>query len=67
MKAVQSPVGNKAVQEVAAARIHEQDDYAAVVTNSRYTSAARQLAATNGVLLLHHSDLRDIDELLESQ
>ena len=59
------PVGNKAVQEVAAARVHEQADYAAVVTNTRYTVAAQQLASTNGVLLLHHSDLRDIDNLLE--
>jgi peptidoglycan hydrolase-like protein with peptidoglycan-binding domain len=31
------PVGNKAVQEIAAARAHERADYAAVVSNSRYT------------------------------
>jgi restriction system protein len=58
------PVGNKAVQEITAARTHERADCAAVVSNSRYTSSAQQLAATNGVLLLHHSDLRSIDDLL---
>lgn len=58
------PVGNKAVQEIAAARTHESADYAAVVSNMRYTAAAEELAATNGVLLLHHADLRSIDDLL---
>lgn len=58
------PVGNKAVQEIAAARAHEQADCAAVVTNSKYTDSAKQLAATNGILLLHHSDLRNIGEHL---
>ena len=37
------PVGNKAVQEVVAARAHEQADCAAVVSNYRYTYAAQQL------------------------
>jgi restriction system protein len=41
------PVGNKSVQEAAAARAHEQAHYGIVVTNNRYTSAAEQLAATN--------------------
>jgi Restriction endonuclease len=59
------PVGNKAVQEIAAARSHEKADYAAVVTNNRFTSSARQLAATNKVVLLHHSDLSHIDSHLE--
>jgi restriction system protein len=58
------PVGNKAVQEIAAARTHEKADWAAVVSNARYTPAAEELAATNGVLLLHHTDLRTIDDLL---
>jgi HJR/Mrr/RecB family endonuclease len=60
------PVGNKAVQEIAAARAHERADYAAVVSNSRYTSSAQQLAKTNGILLLHHTDLRNIDDLLDT-
>jgi restriction system protein len=58
------PVGNKSVQEAAAARAHEQAGHAVVVTNNGYTGAAEQLAATNGVLLLHYSDLRNLDEIL---
>jgi uncharacterized protein YecT (DUF1311 family) len=60
------PVGNKAVQEISAARAHEQADCAAVVSNARYTYSAQQLADTNGVLLLHHSDLKNIDDLLSA-
>jgi len=52
------PVGNKSVQEVAAARAHEQARYAVVVTNNGYTPAAKQLASTNGILLLHFSELQ---------
>jgi restriction system protein len=58
------PVGNKAVQEVVAARAYEMAQVAAVVTNSRYTPAAQRLAAVNGVLLLHHTDLGHVDTLL---
>jgi restriction system protein len=52
-----TPVGNKAVQEAAAARLHERADQAIVVSNAAYTKAARQLAGTTGVILLHHDDL----------
>jgi restriction system protein len=58
------PVGNKALQEVAAGRAHEQADYGIVVTNNRYTAAAEQLASTNGVLLLHYRDIRKLDDCL---
>jgi restriction system protein len=58
------PVGNKAVQEAAAGKAHERADYGIVVTNNRYTSAAEQLASTNGVLLLHYRDLRTLDAIL---
>jgi hypothetical protein len=58
------PVGNKAVQEVAAARAHEQARYGIVITNNRYTPAAEQLASTNGILLLHYSDLQNLHNLL---
>jgi restriction system protein len=61
------PVGNKSVQEAAAARAHEDADYAVVVSNNRFTPAAEQLAATNGVLLLHHRDLLGIDGLLDGR
>ncbi len=59
-KMYSSPVGNKAVQEAVAARGFERADFAAVVSNARYTPAAKQLAAANGVMLLHHSDLVDL-------
>ena len=59
-----SPVGNKAVQEIAAGRAHERAHYAAVVSNHRYTSSAEELASTNQVLLLHHSDLADLDTII---
>jgi restriction system protein len=58
------PVGNKAVQEVAAAKAHEQASHGIVVTNSSYTLAARHLAHTNGVRLLHYSQLRNLQNLL---
>lgn len=57
-------MGNKSVQEVVAARGHEQADYGVVVTNTRYTPAAEQLASSNEVLLLHYSDLRNLRNLL---
>jgi len=53
------PVGNKAVQEISAARLHEAADFAAVVSNQRYTPAACRLAQTNGVALLHFSEMID--------
>lgn len=59
-----SPVGNKAVQEAAAGKAHEHAHYGIVVSNNRYTSAAEQLAATNGVLLLHYRDLQDLENIL---
>jgi restriction system protein len=60
-------VGNQAVQEIAAGKAHEQAYWAAVVTNNRYTSAAEQLAATNGILLLHYSDLPNLDAILQAK
>jgi restriction system protein len=63
-KLYSSPVGLKAVQEIAAGKVHEQANYAIVVSNQRFTTAAAQIAATNGVLLLHHDDLKRIDQLL---
>lgn len=58
------PVGNKSVQEVSAAKAHEQASYGIVVTNNRYTQSAEQLASTNGILLLHYSDLQNLHSLL---
>lgn len=58
-KLYSKPVGNSAVQQIAAARAHHRADFAAVVSNADFTLRARQLAATNGVYLLHHEELRE--------
>ena len=60
-KLYSQPVSNSAVQEISAARLHQQADHAAVVSNAAYTAAAQQLARTNGVYLLHHEELRGFD------
>ncbi|GLS17185.1 hypothetical protein GCM10007874_02000 [Labrys miyagiensis] len=60
-----NPVGNKAVQEAHAAAGFSDADYAAVVSNRDFTKAAEQLARKLGVLLLHHSELGDLKEMLE--
>jgi restriction system protein len=59
------PVGNKSVQEAAAARVHEQADYGIVVSNNRYTRDAEQLASTNKILLLHYTDLTNLEDIIE--
>ncbi len=64
-KLYSNPVGNKAVQEIAAGRIHQQAHHGAVVTNGTYTTSAKQLAATNGIRLLHHTDLSQLEQLLD--
>lgn len=51
------PVGNGAVQEVIAAREYYQASIAIVISNAAYTTAARQLAATANVALLHHDNI----------
>ncbi len=55
------PVGNKAVQEAYSAKTFTGTKYAVVVTNSQYTKSAKELAAVNGVILLHHDDLAALD------
>lgn len=55
------PVGNKAVQEAVAAKAHYGCHRACVVTNNLFSSAARELAATNDVELI---DRRKLCELL---
>lgn len=56
-KRLSKPVGNAAVQEVAAAARHWSGDMAAVVSNAGFTPSARKLATSTGVLLLHHDAL----------
>jgi len=61
-KKYSKPVGNKAVQEVIAAREYMQADSAAVVSNSTYTKSAKALAHASQVHLLHHVDLLKLDK-----
>ncbi|MGR3467706.1 MAG: restriction endonuclease [Shimia sp.] len=56
-KLTAAPVGNAAVQEAAAGRIYHGLDQAAVVATGGYTPAARDLAASTGVLLWSPDDL----------
>lgn len=63
-KLYSKPVGNKAVQEVQAALAHYGATHAAVVTNASYTTAAKELAASNCVLLLHPEDLPRLGSML---
>lgn len=64
-KKYQSPVGNKAVQEVVAAVSHHRANIGAVVATNGYTRAAQELAGSTGTMLLRHSDLLSIDSLLK--
>jgi restriction system protein len=59
-----SPVGNKAVQEVVAARIHEQADLAVVISNTTYTKSAEALAGTTGTILINHDEIHNLRELI---
>lgn len=61
------PVGNKAVQEAHTAKAFQRADYAVVVTNADFTAAARQLAQSSGVFLIHHNALSDLDKVLGGQ
>lgn len=61
-KKYSTPVGNKAVQEVYAGMQYVGAHFCAVVTNAGYTRSAKELAQTLGVLLLHHDELKFLDE-----
>ena len=63
-KLYSNPVGNKAVQEIAAGRVHQGAQHGAVVTNGTFTASAKELAATNGIRLLHYSDLPKLELIL---
>lgn len=65
-KLLRRPVGNKAVQEAHSAKAHFGAQHAAVVTNADFTRSARDLAATTGVWLLHHSQLGGIEQRLRA-
>ena len=62
-KMYSQPVGNKAVQEVHAAKSYYDATFAVVVSNQDYTPSARMLATKLGVYLINDSDLRNFSEL----
>jgi hypothetical protein len=53
-------VGNKAIQEVYAAKGFYKADECAVVSNANYTKSAKELAQSLSVTLFHHADLDNI-------
>ena len=57
VKLYRTKVSNSAVQEVVATRRHHDAQIMAVVAPAGFTRSAEQLAASNGVHLLHHSAL----------
>lgn len=63
-KMYSKPVGNKAVQEVNAARDYYKCDYGVVITNSSYTPAARKAANACGVILLTDKQIDKLEEFV---
>lgn len=61
-KLYSQPVGNKAVQEVAAAKGFYNANIAAVVTNHSFTKSAKQLASSLDVYLVHHDQLDQLSQ-----
>ena len=59
-----SPVGNSAVQEVTAGKLHWHGTHAVVVSNAGFTKSAQALARSTGVLLMSHDELADLENRL---
>ncbi|MGD0822697.1 MAG: restriction endonuclease [Desulfomonilia bacterium] len=60
-KKLSSPVGNKAVQEATAGKAYYVADIGFVVSNAEFTPAARDLANSTGIKLIHYSQLNDLE------
>jgi hypothetical protein len=65
-KSFSTPVGISAVQEVIGGTKKYKLDFAVVVSTSGYTPAAKELAATSGVMLIGPKALKNLDVLIES-
>ncbi len=63
-KCYSSPVGNSAVQEVTAGKLHWHGTHAVVVSNAGFTKSAQALARSTGVLLMSHEELVDLENRL---
>jgi len=57
-----SPIGVVAVQDLSEAKAIVGVDYVAIVSNAEYTSSARQLATSTGIVLLRHDNLMQLEE-----
>ena len=67
VKFYSTPVGNKAVQEVVAAKAYyENAPQAIVITNNKFTPSAIKLAAANSVKLVNGDDIVKFIESLSS-
>lgn len=60
-----SSVGNSAVQEVTAGKLHWHGTHAVVISNAGFTKSAQALARSTGVLLMSHEELADLENRLE--
>jgi restriction system protein len=67
VKLYRKPVSNSAIQEVVAARRHYRAHLMAVVAPAGFTPSALALARSNGVHLLHHSELPQLQRLARIQ
>ena len=56
-KGFQDVVGNGAVQEAVAGRFHYRCHACAVITNARFTRAARELAESTGCMLISEEQI----------
>ena len=58
------PIGNKAVQEAYAGKVHYQANSACVIGTGGFTRSARELARSTGVLLLDADNINAFSELI---
>ena len=65
-KRFKKPVGNKAVQEIAAGAKHYGLTHAMVIGTGGYTKSAKELATSTGVLLVSHRDIPSLSKLIKS-
>jgi len=63
-KRYSKPVGNKAVQEIAAGMTHWNGTHAVVVSNAGFTKAAQKLAESTGVFLVSDLELENLENHL---
>lgn len=63
----QNSVGVKAPMEAIAGRMYYKADFAFVVTNSTYTNDARDFSENTNVRLLHYSELKNINSMIQEQ